>query len=55
MLSISANAPAQGADATIMVRPRFSYLPIVLMMGLALGLILTSPKRGAMIAKQRLR
>jgi len=47
ILPISANAPAQGADATIMVRLRFSYLPVVLMMGLALGLILTSPKRGA--------
>ena len=49
-ISISANAPAQSTDAIMTVRSRFSYLPLVLAMGLALGLILTTAIRGASVS-----
>jgi uncharacterized protein (TIGR02246 family) len=47
MRPISASAPAQSADAKMTVPARLSYLPSVLAMGLALGLILTTAKRAA--------
>lgn len=46
-IPISANAPAQSTDAKMRVRSRFSYLPSVLTMGLAIGLILTTAIRSA--------
>ncbi len=44
---ISANAPAQSIDAKMKFSSRFSHLPLVLTMGLALGLILTTAICGA--------
>jgi uncharacterized protein (TIGR02246 family) len=46
-IPISANAPAQSIDAKMKFSSRFSHLPLVLTMGLALGLILTTVIRGA--------
>jgi uncharacterized protein (TIGR02246 family) len=46
-IPISANALAKSIDAKMTVRSGFSYLPLVLTLGLALGLILTTAIRGA--------
>jgi ketosteroid isomerase-like protein len=46
-IPISVNAPAQSIDAKMKFSSRFSHLPLVLAMGLALGLILTTAIRGA--------
>jgi uncharacterized protein (TIGR02246 family) len=46
-IPISANSLALSTDAKMTVRSGFSYLPLFLMMGLALGLILTTAIHGA--------
>ena len=45
-VSPNRDSRAQSADAMMKSRPRFLYLPLILTMGLVLGVILTTAKRG---------